>query len=265
MNFSERVAKAVVESALPGSKMEFRRVQSKGEWDFDLWLPDGGQAALEVTASVDQGHREFLSVLANESKGGQFVWRSLCQKDWFVDPEEGARIDLIRANVDRYLRPIEELGLSQFFAATGAGEYDEVRRIWQDLRIASGQVIRWNPTGRIGIAAPTRGGWIEDDYIREAVQDEANRRDNQTKLAASRRSQRHLFVYVDPTNHRAWGPMVRGRMPTVEPTLPAAITHAWAVSSTGMRDRFRVMRFELKGGWYDCGVVLAIVALDRIS
>ena len=234
-------------------------MQSNREWDFDLRLPDGELAALEVTASADQRHLQFLAVLGDERRGGQFVGAERCQRDWWVHPEEGARIDRIREKVDEYLQPIEESGLAKFFSPTDAHDHEGVRRIWRDLHIEAGQVVRWKPPGRIGIAAPGRGGWVDGDYISRAVQKEANKRDNSEKLDASGLAQRHLFVFVDSSNHYAWGPMVRGMVPAAAPDLPEAITHAWAVSSSGTLHLFRALVFTRECGWHDFGLVDAVV------
>jgi hypothetical protein len=262
MNLSERVAKSVIESALPGSRMEFRAMQSKSQWDFDLWLPNGERTALEVTASTDRRYLQFLAVLGDESRGGQFVSAERCQKDWWVHPEEGARIDRIKRKLDEYLWPIEESGLAEFLAPVDAYEQEAVRRIWRDLRVDSGQVVRWKPPRRIGIAAPGRGGFVDERHIARAVEKEAAKRDNIGKLEASGLAERHLFVFIDSSNHHAWGPMVSGMVPAAAPALPDAITHAWAVSSSGMLHRFRALIFTREGGWSDFGLVDAAVEPD---
>jgi hypothetical protein len=54
MDHAERIAKLVVEAALPGTEMVFRDEQSHGECDFDLHYPNETHAAVEVTESADQ-------------------------------------------------------------------------------------------------------------------------------------------------------------------------------------------------------------------
>jgi hypothetical protein len=56
MDQAERLAKAVIEALLPGSKMEYREKQSQGArvYDFDLGYADGRVTAVEVTASVNE-------------------------------------------------------------------------------------------------------------------------------------------------------------------------------------------------------------------
>jgi hypothetical protein len=62
MNYSEAIAKRVLEAILPGANLEYQPVQSNGEYDFNLRYDDGSFAAVEVTAAVDKTLTETIAV-----------------------------------------------------------------------------------------------------------------------------------------------------------------------------------------------------------
>ena len=96
MNHSETVAKGVVESVIPGARMVFRLDQCRSVHDFDLFLPSGMIAAAEATAAVDESEARINGAIESRRKGGSAIKARLCKKDWHIDPDEGANINLIR-------------------------------------------------------------------------------------------------------------------------------------------------------------------------
>ena len=64
MNFSEQIAKRVVEHIIPGSTMQYRLDQSAGEYDFDLIHPDW-EASLEVTMAAHQKRLETIGAITS--------------------------------------------------------------------------------------------------------------------------------------------------------------------------------------------------------
>lgn len=102
MNHSERVTKAVIEAALPGAKMRFSTDQSTSVHDFDLRYSDGSVAAVEVTAAVDRMAVQTVAAISNSRRGGRLVKAQLCQKPWRIRPRDGANINKLREQVDRY-------------------------------------------------------------------------------------------------------------------------------------------------------------------
>jgi hypothetical protein len=51
MNYSEAIAKRVLEAILPGANLEYQPVQSNGEYDFNLRYDDGSFAAVVTLPS----------------------------------------------------------------------------------------------------------------------------------------------------------------------------------------------------------------------
>jgi hypothetical protein len=67
MNYSEKIAKRILEAILPGASLEYRQTQSHGEYDFDLHYGDGSKAAVEVTAAMDETLMKTLSTAKEQA------------------------------------------------------------------------------------------------------------------------------------------------------------------------------------------------------
>ena len=208
MDRAELLAKATIEQLVDGAQMHFQEVQDAGQHDFDLLLPEGEIAAVEVTASADQELECTLAAIRALAKRGSFVPTSKCKRDWTVHPLKEAKIANIRKRVDTYLAAIEAAGLERFFSQRHAAEYPSVMRIFCDLRIEAGFVTKWKKPGQICIAPPGGGGRVNASEVQDAVFQEASKRDNRRKLSKSGRRQRHLFVYVHPRNYLPWVSLV---------------------------------------------------------
>ena len=265
MDLAESVAKYVVESIIPGARMTFCERQSDSECDFDLLLPSGDHAALEVTAAADAAYLATLAAIDAPRHGGHFVQAVHTRATLYVHPVMGARIQTIRRDIDSYIAAVEATGLRQFFAAIHASEYEPVRRIADDLGIECGQLVSDAQPSRIILASPGRGYLLESDALLLALESEAAKPDNVRKLRGSPGPERHLFVFVDMSSRAAWGAMLAGIVPSRVPVLPDGISHAWLASSGGVREHgFRTLRFDHCARWQDFGDVLApLVARSR--
>lgn len=231
MDRSELLARTCVESALPGSRMRYREHQHARTFDFDLHLPDGTLAALEVSAAADPIHRSTQAAILDDRKGGQLVPRKLAQRDWYVHPASDAPINRIRANIDAYLSVVEQEGRDEFSAPTDVLDSPAVERIWRELKVESGKVTRWRTPG-IGIALLGGGGWLSDSPVWEAVRSVAEATDNREKLAVSGRDQRHLFVYVDDSLPLAWLCLREMQAGHMKP-MPPEVTYLWVAGAYG--------------------------------
>lgn len=249
LDHAESVAKAVVEALENGTRMLHQARQSHGEHDFDLVYGDGRIATLEVTAATDERAEATHAALRDERKGGHFIHTQLCRLDWHINPRRDARVNKIRERADRYLAEIEAAGLTTFFSPMDASEHESVRRIWTDLGVFSGSVMKWNPPGRIGISPPGGGGAISAASLTEAVLGEARKSDNLRKLGNAKTDERHLFVYVHPLNFLPWVALV-DLEPPVEPlVLPEEITHVWAATEGRTSNEYVVWRAMQRRRW----------------
>ena len=251
MNSSERVAKALIEEILPGAEMQYHCNQSMGQHDFELKYANDITAAVEVTASMDQTMEETMAAIL---KKDFFIPRKKGKNDWLVYPVAGARIKRIWAQVDEYLAAIEAGGLSRFWICTDA-DLPPVASIYNDLQIERGNITKWKNSPYIGVDYPSQGvGLVLAEDIQQAIEAEANKEDNKRKLGIAGTEERHLFVYVDSYS-LAWDALVRGLVLEQAPSLPAEITHVWAVTRFYSANEVVVWRAERDKGWQDIGRV----------
>lgn len=255
MDRAELLAKAIIEQLVDGAQMHFQEVQDAGQHDFDLLLPEGEIAAVEVTTSADQELECTSASIREPKKGGSFVPTSKCKKDWTVHPLKEAKIANIRKNVDTYLAAIEATGIERFFSQIDAVEYPLVMRIFCDLRIEAGSVTKWKKPGQIRIAPPGGGGMVDSSEVQNAVYREASKKDNRRKLSKSGRRQRHLFVYVHPRNYLPWVSLVDTCPPLGEVFLPEEITHIWVSVDSRDKNEFVVWRAQNGSEWSNSGTV----------
>jgi hypothetical protein len=262
MNKIERIAVAIVEDVIPGSTMNYRSEQSAGQYDFDLRYADGVVIPLEVTMSTVQAVEAAGAALSSPRQGGAFVPVQRCRFDWWIQPLPTARIAQARKKVDTYLAGVEQEGFTCFFSPLDAVKSPAVRRIYNDLAIEGGSVVRWAPPGRIGINIPSAdGGLVTGESVRTAVEEEAFKCDNRRKLGEASAAERHLFVFISYRNFLPWVAMVDGMLPKRQPRPPPEVTHAWAVASGRTAGEYVVWRVSQVEGWRDLGLVRVRVPL----
>lgn len=237
--------------------MNYHAEQSAGHYDFDLEYPDGSRAAVEVTTSTDEMHEATAAAITNRRKGGSFVRAKKCRKDWIVHPLPSANINRIRSLVDECLADIEADGLDRFTSMIDSDDYHSVARIFRELEIEGGSVVRWKNSVQINIALPGGGGFVKPDNFQKAIRLEAFKLDNRKKLGSSGFSERHLFVYVSPRNFLAWTVLFDGEPPAEFLPLPDEVSDVWAVTSAGQKDQYKVWKGNANAGWQSLGVVSA--------
>ena len=231
MDECEALAKAILEHVIPGSTMVFHVEQAHGNYDFDLFYPDGKVAAVEVTAAKDEDYERTVAAILDERKGGAFVPRQQCRNDWIIFPNKGARINRIREHIASYLARLEAEGIGNFSAQLDFFESPAVRRLVEDLQIDAGRITKWK-TPSIGILPPGQGTVLDAREVDAAVLREAQKEDNRRKLREIQHLEKHLFVCIDPC---FYGPYyaISNRGPSGLPVpLPAEIDIAWAVAKT---------------------------------
>jgi len=254
MNHSERVAKRVVETVLQGSRLDYRSAQSNGEFDFDLRYDDGTLAALEVTLSIDRVQAETVAAILDEKKGGSTLPATKCKKSWIVFPTSGASINGIRKKVDDYLSQLESDGIEGFYW-TDHHRSPQVRKICGELNLISCSTIELGIDPIIRISLPGGGGAVGASDAIEAGENEAQKDDNRKKLGAARTAQRHLVVYITPSNGLPWMGLTSFQPPSTLPNLPPEITSLWLIGSTESADKFIVWRASVSEPWYSMEVV----------
>lgn len=231
MDKAEAAAKVILQTLIPGAIMRYRNNQSAGEYDFDLEYATGASVPVEVTMSTDEMLEAKIAEIIRSKRGG-FVRRQKCQQDWWIHPMRHAPIKKIRTKIETYLVAIEAEGLRSFNSFIDASDSPAVNAIFTDLAIEGGSVTKWKSPA-IGIATPGGGGLVNPLLINKAVEREAFKDDNRRKLGSAKKSEKHLFVYLMPTEHVVWVAVRDGELPPSGPTLPPEITHVWLATWIG--------------------------------
>lgn len=230
MDEAELTAKIVVEAVVEHATMHFVEDQSGGQHDFDLVLPDGTLAALEVSSSADEDILSATAAIFDESAGGNPVATGEVQHVWIVDVLPTARIWRIRTEIGEYLAALESAGIDYFIADAGTPKSEAVGRLWQDLGVRAGAVYRASGPGRVFLQLADEGSLIHSQHVSDAVVRVALKEDSRRKLRASGATERHLFVYIHESDSAAWISLLASA-PVADPTgLPAETTHVWAAT-----------------------------------
>jgi hypothetical protein len=230
MNEPERVAKPVVEYELLGATMRYVEQQSAGEHDYDLILPGGTLATLEVTAAVDETVRATTTAIFSQAAGGSPVAIGECGRVWIVEVLRSARIKRVRREIGRHLVRLEAAGIEHFLVQDGSSHPPEVEAVHRDLSVRSAAAISASGPGRAYLQIEAEGSLIDPFHVNEAVASVAKRADNRRKLGASSTSERHLFVYIDETLPDAWISLCVASPGSGPLELPPEVTHVWAAT-----------------------------------
>jgi len=239
MRPTESIAKLVLEAILPDATLEYRLVQSHGEYDFDLLYADGTVAALEVTGAVDQTLMKTVGAIRGKRAGGPVIKPSLCKKSWVIFPSNGASIPKIRADADRCLARLEKEGVGNFSCVSSSAT---VQEICCQLQITGGGCFSAGCSPKIRIEFPIGGGAVGASLAIEAGEKEASKQDNRKKLGDAKSAMRHLVVYIDASNGLPWSALTNFAPPPVLPVIPDEITNLWLIGPTEEEHQFV--------GWY---------------
>lgn len=254
MDLAEEVAKAVVESVLRGSVMDFIEDQSQGSHDFHLTLPDGNVAALEVTTATDQEYRGTAAAIFDPQLGGNPVAIGKCGNVWILDVHKTARIARIRSEVAQYLTAIESAGIQLFAPWDSVREHEAVVAIMADLGVVAGAVFPTAGPGRAYLQIAGEPGMADVEQVLAPISVVSQKSDNRRKLAATEAAERHLFVFIDDSESDALASLLICHPPTDPPNLPSEITHLWVATYFGKRDQFVYWRTD-ESGWLEPGTV----------
>jgi hypothetical protein len=255
MKYSEQIAKTVIEMLCVGSEMRFRRDQSTSVPDFDLRYANETVAVVEVTESVDQIWLETTRAVEAKYR----VEAKKCRDTWAVHLRSDANPKNLRLHIDEALAQFESAGYRQFPLEREPENwqsvvpiYDLIRRLGVDVAMV---VEARSPTPFIGILTPGRGGVVSTGILRQAIEAEANKRDNKQKLSPFGDRERHLFVYIDSRNFLPWRVVVSQRPPLEVPSIPHEITHIWIAAIPDSGNKAVVWKAERGKNWQSLGEV----------
>lgn len=210
-----------------------------GTHDFDLHLPDGRVVALEVTSSTVGEVRSMWDTI------GRLEWSfPELASNWSISVEAagagdpGAHIGRLRQWVAPLLKVLEEERVSVF---PSPGPVSPAAQTAIDalgeLRVRGGSSAGGAYPGRVpmvvvGTTGP--GGWTDGSSVNSAIEGAVTA--NLEKLLRAEADLRHLFLWVDWTDHASEAALALFKLPSAGPCLPDQIDAVWA--ATWQRNAF---------------------------
>lgn len=275
MRYSEEVAKVVIESLLPGFRMQYHADQHDGPPDFDLHSLNGlRRGIVEVTKSVDRPWLETYEAI----KRKRSIPAQKCRKNWVVHLMVNPNLK-DTGGFDDALAVLEENGWSQF--PIQCDDWRATERVYDTMQgLKIGVAWAFDPSDgkpRISFLSPGRGGSVSYEAFECAIATEANKPDNLRKLSLGGHPERHLFVLLTPLNILPWRLVIRSipskgvnhprdmvsSPPRGTTSIPREITHVWAAAIADSGDEAVVWRAENGSGWENLGsVAIPIRPLD---
>lgn len=246
--------------------------------DFDVELSDGTTIAVEVT------RHNIENVLAVPSELDKRDWRfPELRNDWIVEMIPIYQVGEAHREIAGLLRELEAAGVEElmlgrvlFDSSLHDDEIDDDERQDRELLDRTGTrttakrlsdlgarlVYRWREAGPNGgevtMGEASQAGSTDPSVVVELIERHASCPDNVKKLAAaSDRTERHLFVWVETSQHAAVAafnfskvfPDEEG-LPDRPPKLPDCVDAAWAVTAY---DNAHIWQYHRSLGWRDLG------------
>jgi hypothetical protein len=229
--------------------------------DFDVLLPGGRTIAVEVTRHNEEASHLILAEIDRRD------WRfPTLRYDWVVDMVSSYNVKAIHGRIAAPLATLEACDVE--YALLGDKSEDALPAAAREaagvlVGLGARLVYRLGPAdtdgGEVILSDSSRVGSTAPSVIVDLVEHHAARADNQRKLsAADDRSERHLFVWVESSQHAAVAAIGFSAMlpdgaglPSDEPNLPDFVDAAWAVTAF---DSAHVWFFRRDDGWQDLGV-----------
>jgi hypothetical protein len=235
--------------ALPGCAIDQHDDNSEpGMYDLTIAYPDGTIGAVEVTAAADSQQVEPWKLVGG--RGKRWIEPDL-YGGWLIRILPSTRAknllrqlpDLLRGLVREGLREIwgDKASADQWSAL--AGQLSILQAVQAAATDYPGSIYVMPPDrlAQMGGYSPATGDALAS-WLSEWVKD-PSRADNLGKLARSGASERHLFVLVPGFNPAPFAIndlliSPGAPIPTIQPALPAEITHIWTMSTWSSGDGF---------------------------
>jgi len=211
-----------------------------GNHDVDLTLPSGRTIGIEVTRAADEDEVATWAAIAQRRRNRH----PLLSRWWSVALHSGANVTRAHVDVPALLAQLEAAEISEFRWLS-----DPFMRPSSDSAVAAIEsrllalgvdhahsLVPKNGVGGLSFVAHKSGGAVSANDLLDAIEHEAWKDDNRTKLREMPRDEAHLFLWIDHTNRPAHGVLTMDVLPIPEPELPAELDVLWVAarySSTG--------------------------------
>lgn len=247
MRPSERVAKLLIERAIPGADARPVPSQSQGEWDFNVHI---GAIAfpLEVTQATSEKSESLHAALFARDGEASIVPRSRAKKSWAVTVSRRSNIRAIRKRLDELVADLEATGFTTFdIQRYSTPAPQAIQALWDELMITDGfSTSAWEIDGH-ALMPPRDSAMLSSDQVVSAVTREADKDDNRRKLGRSNALEKHLFVHIAYHCYPAHEAMRSCGIPARALRLPPEITHVWVARGFG-DSQWLLWAFDA-GGW----------------
>jgi hypothetical protein len=252
----EAWARDCLRAALPGCVVDQHDDNSEASmYDLTITYPDGAVAAVEVTAAADRQQLELWKLVGG--RGKRWIEPGLVG-GWIVRILPSTRAKNLLRQLPDLLRGLERDGIHDVRGDKASADQSSVLagqlRIIQAFQVATdypGSIYVMPPESlsQMGGYSPVTGDPLAQ-WLSEWISD-PSRGDNLRKLARSGASERHLFVLAPGFNPAPFGVndlliAPDSPLPTIQPALPAEITHLWTMSTWSSGDGFR---WSPETGW----------------
>jgi hypothetical protein len=223
--------------ALPCSEVDQHDDNSEaGMYDLTITYPDGTIGAVEVTAAADSQQLELWKLAGG--RGNRWIEPAIAG-GWIVRIPPSTRAKTLLRQLPGLLRDLERAGLHDIRGDKTSTDQPSALAgqlsIIQAFQVTTGYpgsiyVMPPERLAQMGGCSPVTGDPLAS-WLSEWIPD-PSRADNLRKLARSGAPERHLFVLVPGFNPAPFAvndllTAPGAPLPTIPPTLPTQITHAW--------------------------------------
>ena len=271
-NEAEQEAAWIVATVLDGVPCRRDNLASPSKThDFDVTLPSGKVIALEVTSSVIAEVAAFWRDLNRrpiDTTGLQWHW-SIQVSQPRVDVST-PRVKQLQKSLAAQLLILEpHLGGNVIDAMVDfVDPIDAVANAVQALRAMGVQVANPLPrrqTEPAQVAVGT-GGFIRSTELTELVERAVH--DNLEKLASAQADDRHLFLWITPSDLGNSAKLALQQLPDERPRIDCAVSVVWvALWSPNFNSEIQSMRLwsvSVAHGWQDHGSPLVRSYANRL-
>jgi hypothetical protein len=222
--------------------------------DFDLFVADR-VISLEVTSATDKSVRRLWHAVHETSWDEPSLSRS-----WALSLRPRIRIGSMRPHVAALLQVLEQNGVPKFPSSDASHSPPASVAVTQlkRLGVIGGLAVDSHPSRIVvGVAGPAE--WGSDDDLNLAMAPAIA--DNIDKLRRATADERHLFVWLDWSDHRVQAATLNivtlGRLPGSPPEFPEGLDVVWAMPVAMVGDTPRPLLVADRAGWRILGPLAA--------
>ena len=216
--------------------------------DFDLRLDDGRVIAVEVTRyNVEAALQQQAEI---DRRDPRFP---VLRFNWHLGMAPSFDVARVRSEAPPLLAVLEERGI-QSVGVREPTSGSEVPPVTSLRSLGVRLLYRLDKAstggGTVDIGAGPVIGMTAAHVAIEVAEQAAGRKGKSAKLSAALASERHLFVWVESSQHGAVAAIRADELPERSPNLPPGIDVVWLAIAY---EHPHVWQFDVRSGWSSCG------------